>query len=127
MNCIHSVLPGVKEGNPDLKSSRPVVWIECAKQGKAAIGWDEKYNNPDWHKVPGKPHLRKGIGVCTSDARNSNPLSGYGRCQYKINEDGSFNFLIGATDLGTGSDTVLGQMAAEVLGVPLGGYDCLFF
>ncbi|MCC6956776.1 MAG: molybdopterin-dependent oxidoreductase, partial [Anaerolineales bacterium] len=31
----------------------------------------------------------------------------------------SFNLLIGATDLGTGSDTVLGQMAAEVLGVPL--------
>jgi putative selenate reductase molybdopterin-binding subunit len=36
-----------------------------------------------------------------------------------MNDDGSFNLLIGATDLGTGSDTVLGQMAAEVLGVPL--------
>jgi putative selenate reductase molybdopterin-binding subunit len=36
-----------------------------------------------------------------------------------MNEDGSFNCLVGATDLGTGSDTVLGQMAAEVLGVPL--------
>ena len=35
-----------------------------------------------------------------------------------MNEDGSFNLLIGATDLGTGSDTILGQMAAEVLGVP---------
>jgi putative selenate reductase molybdopterin-binding subunit len=34
-----------------------------------------------------------------------------------MNEDGSFNLLIGATDLGTGSDTVLAQMAAEVLGV----------
>jgi putative selenate reductase molybdopterin-binding subunit len=37
----------------------------------------------------------------------------------KVNEDGSFNLLIGATDLGTGSDTILGQMAAEVLGVSL--------
>jgi putative selenate reductase molybdopterin-binding subunit len=37
----------------------------------------------------------------------------------KVNEDGSFNLLIGATDLGTGSDTVLAQMAAEVLGVEL--------
>ena len=36
----------------------------------------------------------------------------------KVNEDGSFNLLIGATDLGTGSDTILAQMAAEVLGVP---------
>jgi putative selenate reductase molybdopterin-binding subunit len=42
-----------------------------------------------------------------------------GGASIKINEDGSFNLLIGATDLGTGSDTVLGQMAAEVLGVPL--------
>jgi putative selenate reductase molybdopterin-binding subunit len=37
----------------------------------------------------------------------------------KVNEDGSFNLLIGATDLGQGSDTILAQMAAEVLGVAL--------
>jgi CO/xanthine dehydrogenase Mo-binding subunit len=36
-----------------------------------------------------------------------------------MNDDGSFNLLVGATDLGTGSDTVLAQMAAEVLGVPV--------
>jgi putative selenate reductase molybdopterin-binding subunit len=36
-----------------------------------------------------------------------------------MNDDGSFNLLIGATDLGTGSDTVIAQMVAEVLGVPL--------
>lgn len=35
----------------------------------------------------------------------------------KMNEDGSFNLLVGATDLGTGSDTVLAQIAAETLGV----------
>ena len=37
----------------------------------------------------------------------------------KMNADGSFNLLIGATDLGTGSDTILGQMAAEILGIPV--------
>jgi putative selenate reductase molybdopterin-binding subunit len=42
-----------------------------------------------------------------------------GAASIKMNDDGSFNVLVGATDLGTGSDTVLGQMAAEVLGVPL--------
>ena len=36
-----------------------------------------------------------------------------------MNDDGSFNLLIGATDLGTGADTVVAQVAAEVLGVPL--------
>jgi CO/xanthine dehydrogenase Mo-binding subunit len=36
-----------------------------------------------------------------------------------MNEDGSFNLHIGATDIGTGSDTVLAQIAAEVLKVPM--------
>jgi len=39
-----------------------------------------------------------------------------------MNDDGSFNLLVGATDLGTGSDTVLAQMAAEVWGADR-GYD----
>src|SRR5690606_15413985 len=35
----------------------------------------------------------------------------------KINDDGTFNLMVGATDLGTGADTVMAQIAAEVLGV----------
>jgi putative selenate reductase molybdopterin-binding subunit len=92
---------------------------ECARQGKAAIGWDQKYNNPDWHSVPGKPYLRKGIGVALVLQGTAIPYLDMGGASIKINEDGSFNLLIGATDLGTGADTVLGQMAAEVLGVHL--------
>jgi putative selenate reductase molybdopterin-binding subunit len=42
-----------------------------------------------------------------------------GGASIKMNDDGSFNLLVGATDLGTGSDTVLAQMAAETLGVPI--------
>ncbi len=37
--------------------------------------------------------------------------------QHEINDDGSFNLLLGATDLGTGSDTVMAQIAAETLGI----------
>ncbi|MDC7126934.1 MAG: molybdopterin-dependent oxidoreductase, partial [Spirochaetales bacterium] len=36
-------------------------------------------------------------------------------CHIKMNEDGSFNMSIGATDIGTGSDTILAQIAAEAL------------
>jgi putative selenate reductase molybdopterin-binding subunit len=92
---------------------------ECAKQGKAAIGWDEKYNHPEWHIIPDKPHLRRGIGGALVLQGTSIPYLDMGAASCKINDDGSFNLLVGATDLGTGSDTVLGQMAAEVLGVPL--------
>lgn len=42
-----------------------------------------------------------------------------GAASIKMNEDGSFNLLVGATDLGTGSDTALAQIAAEVLEVPV--------
>jgi putative selenate reductase molybdopterin-binding subunit len=47
------------------------------------------------------------------------PYLDMGGASIKMNDDGSFNLLVGATDLGTGSDTVLAQMAAEILGVPL--------
>jgi putative selenate reductase molybdopterin-binding subunit len=92
---------------------------ECARQGKAVIGWDQKFGNPKWHQVPGKPHLRKGIGVALVMQGTAIPYLDMGGASIKMNDDGSFNLLVGATDLGTGSDTVLAQMAAEVLGVPV--------
>jgi putative selenate reductase molybdopterin-binding subunit len=42
-----------------------------------------------------------------------------GAASIKMNEDGSFNLLMGATDIGTGADTTLCQIAAETLGVPV--------
>jgi putative selenate reductase molybdopterin-binding subunit len=92
---------------------------ECVRQGRAAIGWDQKYNNPAWHRVAGSPHLRRGIGVALVMQGTAIPYLDMGSASIKMNDDGSFNLLVGATDLGTGSDTVLGQMAAEVLGAPL--------
>jgi putative selenate reductase molybdopterin-binding subunit len=91
---------------------------ECVRQGMAAIGWYEKFGSPAWREVPGKPHLRRGIGVAMVMQGTAIPYLDMGGASLKINDDGSFNLLIGATDLGTGSDTVLAQMAAEVLGVP---------
>lgn len=92
---------------------------ECVQQGRKAIGWDEKYNNPDWKNVPGKPHLSRGIGVAMVMQGTAISYLDMGSASLKINDDGSFNLLVGAADLGTGSDTVLAQMAAETLGVPL--------
>jgi len=92
---------------------------ECVRQGKAAVGWDQKFGNPEWQAVPGKPHLRRGIGIAMMMQGTAIPYLDMGGASIKMNDDGSFNLLIGATDLGTGSDTVLGQMAAEVLGCTL--------
>ena len=95
---------------------------ECVQQGKAAIGWDSKYNNAEWRNA--NPTKRKGIGVATVMQGTAIPYLDMGGASIKMNDDGSFNLLVGATDLGTGSDTVLAQMAAEVLGVPIDDMIC---
>jgi putative selenate reductase molybdopterin-binding subunit len=96
---------------------------QCVQQGKAAIGWDQKFNNEEW-RVGNLPHKRKGIGVAMVMQGTAIPYLDMGGASIKMNDDGSFNLLVGATDLGTGSDTVLAQMAAEVLGVPLDDIIC---
>ena len=96
---------------------------QCVAQGRAAIAWDDKYGNEEWRVGVGvlgnPPHKRKGIGVAMVMQGTAIPYLDMGGASIKMNDDGSFNLLVGATDLGTGSDTVLAQMAAEVLGVPL--------
>ncbi|MFZ8842998.1 molybdopterin-dependent oxidoreductase [Thermoflexus sp.] len=89
---------------------------ECVRYGAAYVGWHEKFGNPEWHRVPGRPHLRRGIGVACVMQGTAIPYLDMGAASLKMNDDGSFNLLIGATDLGTGSDTVIAQMVAEVLG-----------
>jgi putative selenate reductase molybdopterin-binding subunit len=104
-----------REPNPETIETNGLE--ECIRQGRAAIGWDQKYGNSEWKIVEGKPHLRRGIGVALAMHGTAIPYLDMGSASIKINDDGSFNLLIGATDIGTGSDTVLAQMAAEVLGV----------
>jgi putative selenate reductase molybdopterin-binding subunit len=87
---------------------------ECIQVGAERIGWVAKRGtrrrDGSWvHGVGMSIHMQ-GSGI---------PLIDMAAASLKMNDDGSFNLAVGATDLGTGSDTVLGQIAAEVLGVPL--------
>jgi putative selenate reductase molybdopterin-binding subunit len=91
---------------------------ECVRQGRAAIGWDQKYKNRGWQDIPGKPYLKKGVGVALVMQGTAIPYLDMGGASIKMNEDGSFNLLMGATDIGTGSDTMFCQIAAETLAVP---------
>lgn len=91
---------------------------ECVAAGEQAIGW-ERRTDPNWKSDPQRPYLRRGIGLAI--CMHGTGIAGLdmGAASIKLNDDGSFNLLMGATDLGTGSDTVLAQIAAETLGVPL--------
>ena len=110
------------EGEKKTVVNAPVIFScgldECFVQGMRAIGW-ERRDDPAWRTVPGKPHVRRGLGAAMCMHGTAIPGLDMGGAAIKINDDGSFNVTVGATDLGTGSDTILAQMAAEVLGVPL--------
>lgn len=85
----------------------------CLIEGAKAIGWYEKKGDH------GSGRFRKGLGMCALMQGSSIPEIDMGAATIKMNDDGSFNLLIGATDLGTGSDTVLAQIAAETLGTSI--------
>jgi putative selenate reductase molybdopterin-binding subunit len=84
---------------------------EIVQRGREAIGWDVFQ--------PSKPgaRIQRGLGMALVMQGSGIPGIDMGSAFLKMNEDGSFNLMVGATDLGTGSDTVLAQIAAEVLEV----------
>lgn len=86
----------------------------CIEIGAKRIGWTDRrgkrVRDGSWVHGLGMSVHMQGSGI---------PMVDMAAATIKMNEDGSFNLLIGATDIGTGSDTILGQITAETLGVPL--------
>jgi xanthine dehydrogenase molybdenum-binding subunit len=87
---------------------------ECLTKGAKAMEWTKKRKAK---KTGGR--YRRGVGVALGTHNTGvkpfvNELSS---AFIKVNEDGSFSLLTGVIDLGQGSDTILAQIAAEVLGV----------
>ncbi len=87
---------------------------DCIAIGAKEIDWSRR---TPWRSKTGR--YRRGLGMCCLMQGSSVPEVDMGAASIKMNEDGSFNLLIGATDLGTGSDTVLGQIAAEAIGTTI--------
>ena len=83
---------------------------ECLRRGSAAIDWEAKRKAS---KADGP--LKRGVGMCCCMHGSGIPGVDMGAAYLKINEDGSFNLQVGATDIGTGSDTIFAQIVAEVL------------
>ncbi|MDP7022316.1 MAG: molybdopterin-dependent oxidoreductase [Candidatus Krumholzibacteria bacterium] len=82
---------------------------EILRQGQEAIEWDQaRSGEGPWKRGVGMALVMQGSGIPGIDMAS---------VFLRMNEDGSFHLQTGATDLGTGSDTVLAQIAAETLGV----------
>jgi CO/xanthine dehydrogenase Mo-binding subunit len=91
---------------------------ECLDEGVQLSGWYEKRKLYTAGFNKGKRNKR-GIGMAALMQGSAIPEVDMASAYMKMNDDGSFNLLVGATDLGTGSDTVLAQIAAEVLDTPV--------
>lgn len=106
------VFRALGEGKAGVEQSIGSCELEkCIKLGAREIGWKKRGR---WQDKTGR--FRRGIGMAALMQGSSIPEIDMGAASLKINDDGSFNLLMGATDLGTGSDTVLAQIAAETLG-----------
>jgi putative selenate reductase molybdopterin-binding subunit len=86
----------------------------CIEIGAERIGWATKRGRR--HRDGSWVH---GVGMSIHMQGSGIPLIDMAAASIKLNDDGSINLAVGATDLGTGSDTILAQIAAEVLGLPL--------
>jgi putative selenate reductase molybdopterin-binding subunit len=89
---------------------------QCVAVGLEATDF---YTKRQQHREQGNGPIKRGIGMAVMMHGSGIAGLDMAAATLKMNDDGSFNLLIGATDLGTGSDTILAQIAAEVLGIPV--------
>lgn len=82
----------------------------CIEAGRRLIQWNSKYPRrvlPNGKvRAVGMAVTMQGSGIAGIDTASA---------ELRLNDDGNYTLLIGSTDMGTGSDTILAQMAAEVL------------
>jgi len=82
----------------------------CIMHCASNFNWTEKFPVRDM----GNGKVRSaGMAIAMQGSNISN--CDVGSCTLKLSDDGNYNMLIGAADMGTGCDTILAQMAAEVL------------
>ena len=86
----------------------------CMARAKEMMDWDSKYPCRDM----GNGKVR-GVGVAMAMQGSSIAGVDVGGADIKLNEDGSYTLALGCTDMGTGCDTVMAQIAADCLNTPM--------
>ena len=97
-------------GYPDVPINGSCTMDKCLARAKEMIGWDEKYPFRDM----GNGKVR-GVGIAMAMQGSSIAGIDVGGADIKLNEDGSYTLALGCSDMGTGCDTILAQMAADCL------------
>ena len=110
-NCMR---PGYEDPHTHVKCNTYGL-MECMEKGRRFIHWDEKRREYENQTGP----IRKGIGMAIFCYKTGGyPISlETAACRMVLNQDGSMQLSMGATEIGQGADTVFTQMAAEVTGI----------
>ena len=82
----------------------------CIKRGAELINW-----NKNWPRVKVSDTKVRGYGMAIAMQGSGIPFMDMGSCSIKLNDGGSYNVTVGATDIGQGSDTLIAQIVAEEL------------
>ncbi|MGI6000689.1 MAG: xanthine dehydrogenase family protein molybdopterin-binding subunit [Candidatus Merdisoma sp.] len=82
----------------------------CMEHCRSMFHWDEKYPVRDM----GNGKVRA-AGVAMAMQGSCISHVDVGSATVKLSEDGTYNLIIGAADMGTGCDTILAQMVAECM------------
>ena len=101
---------GPLPGYPDSPYATSCAMDQCMVRAKEMMDWDAKYPCRDM----GNGKVR-GVGVAMAMQGSSIAGVDVGGADLKLNEDGSYTLGLGCTDMGTGCDTIMAQIAAECL------------
>ena len=105
---------GPLPGYPDVPYAQSCAMDRCMARAKEMMDWDAKYPRRDM----GNGKVR-GIGVAMAMQGSSIAGVDVGGADIKLNEDGSYTLALGCTDMGTGCDTIMAQIAADCLNTPM--------
>ena len=86
----------------------------CLDRVRQMSDWDHKY---PYKKISDTKIRSMGMGMAMQGSGISNV--DVGSATLKLGDEGIYNLIIGAADMGTGCDTILAQIACEVLECPL--------
>jgi xanthine dehydrogenase YagR molybdenum-binding subunit len=87
--------------------------VECLRTGAERFGWNKRHSTPGSQRE-GRWLIGMGVGVAF---RNNNLVKSGARV--RLNDQGIVTVETDMTDIGTGSYTIIGQTAAEMLGISL--------
>ena len=105
---------GPLPGYHDVPFAQSCSMDRCMAKAKEMMDWDSKYPRRDM----GNGKVR-GVGVAMAMQGSSIAGVDVGGADIKLNEDGSYTLALGCTDMGTGCDTIMAQIAADCLNTPM--------